>query len=235
MKVGLLICGEMPPAMHRKGITHPRLLKDWLGQSMPAKTTYKPYRTFAGNLPPRIDACDCYFVSGSRASLLDNKPWMKDLGNFLLVAAKAQIPVVGICFGHQVLAHALGGRVDRAQQWAAGLQQWRVVREEGWMRDCGKHLALLALHADQVVKLPPRSVRVATSDACPNGVFRIANHTIGLQGHPEFTPAVMRQIIKERAPDLGPELTGAALASLDEPTHSADMARWCTNFVTARA
>lgn len=235
MKVGLLICGDMPPAMHRGGITYPSLLKDWLSKDMPAATVYKPFRTFAGKLPPRVNACDCYFVSGSRASLLDNEPWMKDLCNFLLVAAKAQVPVVGLCFGHQILAQALGGRVGRTKHWVAGVQQWRVIREEGWMRDCGKRLTLPALYHDQVVKLPPRSVRVAASETCPNGVFRIANHTIGLQGHPEFTPTVMRKLLKARATDLGPELVATALTSLDTPNHSNDMARWCANFVTARA
>lgn len=235
MKVGLLICGEMPPAMHRKGITYPKLLKDWLGKNMPAKSVYKPYRVFASNLPTSVESCDCYFVSGSRASLTDNEPWMRDLCNFLLVAAKAQVPVVGICFGHQALAKALGGRVDRAKNWCAGFQEWRVVREEGWMRDCGKRLHLLSIHQDQVVKLPPRSVRIATSEACPNGVFRIANHTIGIQGHPEFTPQIMRKLIEANAKSIGKEAVAEALLKLEEPTNSADMARWCSSFVSTRA
>lgn len=235
MKVGLLICGEMPSAMHRSGITYPKLIKDWLGKHMPAKTTYKAYRAFAGSLPPSVDSYDCYFVSGSRASLTDNEPWMRELCNFLLVAAKAQVPTVGLCFGHQALAQSLGGRVAKAKQWCAGFQEWRVIRDEGWMRDCGKRLRLLSIHGDQVVKLPPRSVRIATSEVCPNGVFRIANHTIGIQGHPEFSPEIVKKLIKANEAKIGAAKARAAIASLSEPTHNADMARWCASFVSTRA
>ena len=233
LKYGLLICGEMPPAMHRRGITYARLLSNWLGAEAP-KASLRTYRAYAGKLPKTIEACDCYFVSGSRHSLLEGTPWIKALCNFLLVASKAQVPVVGICFGHQALAQSLGGRVKHRPDWNLGVCTWKVVREEGWMRECGRELSLLAINRDQIEKLPPRSVRVATKDDCPNGLFRIANHAIGMQGHPEFTPEIVEELIALRSDDIPPEQAKAALASLSKPTQSSNMASWCANFVSTR-
>ncbi len=235
MKIGLLICGKLPHALERRGMGYSRILQEWITQPR-SKHSFRTYRAYAGKLPPKVDACDCYFVSGSAASLVDREPWMVELSHFLLVAAKAQVPVVGLCFGHQVLAQALGGRATRAPKgWEIGLKSWKIVREEGWMRECGKKLTLLCIHEDQVNKLPPRSVRVASNDRCPNGLFRLANHAIGMQGHPEFTPEIFEEIVESRKDIFSKEVRAAALANLDQPTHAKDMARWCVNFVESRA
>ena len=235
MKIGLLICGRLPNAMERRGVNHARLLRDWLGPAA-GKATFRTFLAYSGKLPPKIDSCDCYFVSGSASSMVDREKWMVALCNFLLVAAKAQVPVIGICFGHQALAQALGGRAAIAPKgWELGVKSWKIVREEGWMRECSKKLTLLSIHRDQVVKLPPRSVRVASNDRCPNGLFRLANHAIGMQGHPEFTPEIFAELLETRKTLFSDEERKAALDSLDQPTHASDMARWCVNFVETRA
>ena len=235
MKIGLLICGKLPSALERRGTSHSRMLQDWLSP-VAHKCTFRPYRAYAGKLPPKVDTCDCYFVSGSASSILEREPWQKKLCNFLLVAAKAQVPVVGICFGHQALAEALGGRAAHAPKgWEVGVKTWKIVRDEGWMRECGKKLTLLSIHRDQVVKLPPRSVRVASRDRCPNGMFRLANHAIGIQGHPEMTNKVFTEILELRKSSFTDEERKEALESLEIPTQAKDMARWCVNFVETRA
>lgn len=152
----------------------------------------------------------------------------------MLIASKAQIPLVGICFGHQALAQSLGGRVKRRDTWNIGAVSWKVVREEGWMRECGRQLTLLSMNHDRIEKLPPRSVRVVTKEDCPNGLFRIANHAIGMQGHPEFTPEILEELIKIRSNDIPAEQRKAALASLTDTTHGSNMAHWCANFVATR-
>lgn len=234
MKIGLLICGKLPAPMERGGRGYVRLIEEWLGPHL-GNSTIKTYRAYEGKLPPKTDSCDSYFVSGSRASLLDNEPWMLRLTDFLLVAAKAQIPCFGLCFGHQALAKALGGNVKRTGRWELGVKTWKVIRDEGWLRECGKQLRLISIHTDQVSKLPPRSVRVATSPTCANGMFRLAGHAIGMQGHPEFTPAVFEEILKHRGKMFTPAEIEAALASLDQPCHAVEMAKWCMSFIEARA
>ena len=236
MKVGLLVCGKFSAALSRQGISHPNLIQEWLKVPASAKVSFRIFRAYEGKLPPKVDSCDSYFVTGSAASMLDREPWMLKLANFLLIAAKAQVPVVGLCFGHQVLAQALGGNVKRAAKgWEIGIKRWKVVRQEGWMRECGKFLTLPMIHRDQVSKLPPRSVRVAASERCANGVFRLANHAIGIQGHPEFPPALLGKLIEARKKELGADEYKAALATLDTATDAGQMAKWCMNFVTTRA
>ncbi len=110
-----------------------------------------------------------------------------------------------------------------------------MVRDEGWLRECGKKMSLISIHSDQVSKLPPRSVRVATSESCPNGLFRLAGHAIGMQGHPEFTPALFEEILSHRGRQFSKAEIKAALASLDTPCNEKEMAKWCMSFVEARA
>ena len=235
LKIGLLICGKLPSAIERRGISHARLIEDWLGPNVKGGD-FRTYRAFTGKMPPKINSCDCYFVSGSASSMLDQQPWQQELSNFLLVAAKAQVPVIGLCFGHQALAQALGGRVAKAPKgWELGIKSWKVIREEGWMRECGKKLTLPSIHRDQVVKLPPRSMRVASSERCANGLFRLANHAIGIQGHPEFPPEILGELIEIHTDLFDAKEKANALASLDQPTDAKDMSRWCANFVTVHA
>ena len=236
INVGLLVCGKFSGALSRSGVSHPNLIQDWLQVPASAKLNFRTYRAYEGRLPPKVESCDSYFVTGSPASMVDREPWMLKLASFLLIAAKAQIPVVGLCFGHQVLAQALGGNVKRAPSgWEIGIKKWKVVRQEGWMRECGKFLTLPMIHRDQVAKLPPRSVRVAASERCPNGVFRLANHAIGIQGHPEFTPELLGKLLTARRKDFSAVEYEAAMESLDTPTDAKEMSKWCMNFVTTRA
>ena len=235
MKIGILVCGKMPSPMERRGVTHAAMIENWLGLSAKG-LTFRRFRAYAGKLPPKVTSCDCYFVSGSPSSVPDREPWVLELCNFLLVAAKAQVPCIGLCFGHQALAQALGGRAAKAPKgWEVGVKTFKVVREEAWMRESGKSLTLLTINRDQVVKLPPRSVRVASSDRCPNALFRLANHAIGIQAHPEMTPEIFDELLTARESLFKPEELAAARASLDTPTDSEAMSRWCVNFVQTRA
>ena len=226
----------MPNSLEKKGVNYSRIIQEWLEPQSKVKITWKIYRALEGKLPPAVDSCDCYFVSGSRASLLDKDPWILKLTDFLLICAKAQIPVIGLCFGHQAVAKALGGQVVRAEEgWQIGVKSWKVIRDEGWIREAGKKLTLISLHEDQVSKLPPRSVRIATSEACPNGLFRLANHAVGIQGHPEFTPEIFTELVKSRADVFSKKERDAAIASLETPVDSHKLAKWCMNFVETRA
>ena len=123
--VGILEAGENLPELSPEfgtfGSWFERLLADAL-----APATFKVYRSYLGELPEAVSACDAYVITGSRASVNDPDQWIEDLGEFSRRAG-AEVPVVGVCFGHQLLHKVFGGRVERAAQgWGIGVHDYRV-------------------------------------------------------------------------------------------------------------
>lgn len=231
LKYGIIVCEDVSPPLRKLGYrTKARLYEDWI-KIADKDAKFKTYNAYKGSLPSKADECDAYIVTGSDCSVNEKQTWLAGLFNFLRITAKAQIPVIGIGFGHQAVAHALGGRVTKATNLSLGLVSWKLIRKEGWLAVEGKKLVLYACSSDQVVKLPSRSVRVAASTSCPNAVFRVANHSIGIQGHPEYNEKVINTLIDLQTSKLSADQLEAAKKSLTgEPTHSAEIANWAVHF-----
>lgn len=182
---------------------------------------------------PEPDACDGYVITGSRHSVYDDLPWIADLARFVARALERRRRVVGICFGHQLMAHFFGGETRAAEAgWCVGVQHSRVVAEAPWMDPPAANLRLLASHKDQVVRLPPGARRIAVGERCPEAGFELGD-VLTFQGHPEFTPAYAGALLDSREALLGERVYGAAKATLTEPTDSVLVARWMLNFLAA--
>jgi GMP synthase-like glutamine amidotransferase len=140
--------------------------------------------------------------------------------------------MVGVCFGHQIMAEALGGRVVQSDKgWGAGLHRYEVVRREPWM-DGEEEVAVPASHQDQVVVQPPNTEVVAQSSFTPYAALAWTDRpAISFQFHPEFTPEFARALIEKRY-DIVPE-PDAAMASLDAPNDNVRVAGWIRRFLKA--
>jgi len=194
---------------------------------------YQGYDVADGQFPDSVDVCDAYLITGSPKGVYDAYEWIAELGDFIREAYVAGKKLVGICFGHQILAHALGGHSQRSEKgWGLGLKEFDIYKKKDWMTTDLSQSSLHFVHQDQVVQLPPGAELLGGNDFCPNLFFTIEDQVLGIQGHPEFTAEIMHEIIDARRDIFGPELCGSAASSIDEgiPDNQI-LAEWISNFL----
>jgi GMP synthase-like glutamine amidotransferase len=233
MNIGLLECDHVAERFRHIAGDYREMFAALLGRYAPQLSlTY--FDACSGELPPSLDACDAYLCTGSRSSVYDEAGWIHALKDFVRRAHEAGKPLVGICFGHQMLAEALGGRVERAPQgWGVGVHQLEVVRAEAWMRPRQASCKLQFMHQDQVERLPENSVLLGQSDHCPVAMFRVGETMLGLQAHPEFPAAYSQALLADRAERIGAERLQAAQASLSQATDEGIVTSWIAEFLGA--
>lgn len=230
MRLGLLETGAPPEALRLRFGGYPRMFERLLGRDY----VYSTFDVQAGRLPDRAEENEAYIVTGSSCGVYDPLPWIEDLKAWL-VEAKGRARLVGICFGHQVMAEAFGGRVIKAPQgWAVGLHTYRMVRREPWT-DGAATISIPVSHQDQVVELPPAAEVVACSDFTLFAVLAYRDQpAISFQCHPEFEPAFAEALIEARR---GTRFSNAeadrAVESLRRPNDRPRVAGWIRNFLAA--
>ncbi len=183
-----------------------------------------PYDVDHGEIPGGPEECDAWITTGSRHSVNDDEAWIRDLEGFVREAAATRAPFVGICFGHQLIAKALGGRVAKAEQgWGVGLKEVAVRDGLG----LGESYRILNSHQDQVVTLPPGGEVLGWNEHCPVSMLRVGDNMIGIQGHPEFEPGYSLALMASRRGTVIPEpVVDAGIASLEEPPDRDLIGKW---------
>lgn len=233
MHIGILQTDAVRPEYIDEYGDYPDMFRRLL--SIGEGVTFTTYDVEHGEYPARIDECDGYVMTGSKRSVYDDEPWIRRLQEFVVTLHETRTRLVGVCFGHQMVAQALGGLAEPADAgWLVGIQHNDVIREEGFMSPpLPQGFNLVSSHKDQVTKLPPGAELLATSEACPNAMFRIGDHILTVQGHPEFLKAYSRELMTLRAEILGEEKVAEGMASLEGETDDAIFARWMLNFLAA--
>ena len=224
MKVGLLECddvvGRFPEVRGGYREMFAALLPDF---------RFRYYEAHRGQLPTSASECDAWMCTGSKYSVYDGSRWMADLAAFIRSLDK---PYVGICFGHQMLAHAMGGEVAKAKQgWGVGVLPLEILKKESWMEPPMREVRIQHMHQDQVQKLPENSVLLGRSAHCEVGMFRIGETMLGIEGHPEFTVEYGAALINARRPQIGAQ-TDRALNSLKEKSDGPVVGRWIERFLS---
>lgn len=222
--VGLLLCDHLDDEVAAVDGDYTEL---YPAAFAPAGVELHIFDVTAGDLPASTGDFDGWLVSGSRRSAYEDADWIPELRDLVRTLAEEERPTVGVCFGHQVAALALGGEVARATGgWGVGAREFEVVAPAPWMeRDAGSFRILMS-HQDQVVRLPADAELVASADYCPVGAYRIGDRLFCVQGHPEFTRGVSRTLTVRRREVLGGEVADAALRSLEHPLDHDRVVGW---------
>ena len=225
MKIGILETGRPPGQLSEQFGDYPAMFGPLLGP----KFDIESFDVQAGELPQDPAAHGAYLITGSPAGVYDPLPWIAPLQQFIRTAKDTRL--VGICFGHQIMAQALGGHVEKSDKgWGAGLHHYSILRPEPWMDKPVAEIAAPASHQDQVIAQPPRTDVVAASAFTPfAGLAWTDRPAISFQFHPEFSPAFAKALIEQRF-DVVPD-PEAAIASLDAPNDNATIAGWIRNFL----
>jgi GMP synthase-like glutamine amidotransferase len=230
MKLGILETGHPPRALQPQFGDYPGMFRALLGETA---YDYRTYRAKDGELPGAVTDCEAWLITGSPAGVYDERPWIAPLLDFLR-AAKGRAALVGICFGHQAMAQAFGGRVEKASRgWVLGLQSYGVARREPWMDGVASFRAA-ASHQDQVVELPPEARLLAGNEFTPYGMLAYGQDAWSLQLHPEFAPGYARALVEPEGDPYVVAAREAALRSYDEPDDRFRVAEWIRAFL-ARA
>jgi GMP synthase-like glutamine amidotransferase len=230
LKIGILTTGAPPPELIAPFGDYPAMFRRLLGDAY----AYADFDVAAGALPAVPQDCDAYVITGSAASAYDDVDWVHRLKDFLR-SAKGEVPLVGICFGHQVMAEAFGGRVEKSPSgWGIGLHVYDVRERRLWM-DGASQIRVPASHQDQVVEAPGAAV-LAANAFCPLGMLDWGQAAISLQLHPEFDPAYAQALIETRRSRRIPEEAAqAAIDSLEGPDDRARVAGWIRRFLEGAA
>jgi len=236
MLIGILKTGNVNPDLAARHGQYQDMFAGLLGAADP-ELRFRTYDTVAGEIPASPTECDAWLITGSRHGVYDDLPWIEPLKAFLRAARAAGQPIIGICFGHQILAEALGGKAVKSEKgWGVGVHDYTVVRRPGWMAEAPERIAVHAMHQDQVIEVPEDATVLAASPFCEFAMLAYgdpeAPDAISIQPHPEFAADFARELLETRVGTVVPgEIAGPALASFGREVHDRDFARWCASFL----
>ena len=233
MKIGLLACDFVNPEFLEISGTIPQMFADLISQTK-IDADWKVYQVWEGEIPSSTDECEAWFISGSRKSIYEEEDWIKYFGEVVTNLHADKRKTVGICFGHQIIAQALGGEVQCSDRgWGIGVKEIEMTTQEPWMQSSLKKVKMLFTHQDQVEKLPPGARLLGSAEHCPHAIFAMGNHILAFQSHPEYSRAYLRALIQSREAIIDQPIFQAGLESLEKAPHRTEPAAWLQHFLTS--
>ncbi|MFK7976091.1 MAG: GMP synthase [Halioglobus sp.] len=233
MKIGILKADTVRPEWVEEHGEYPDMFRRLLAEQ-DALVTYCVYDVEHERYPSDIDEVDAYLLTGSKRSVYEDEPWIHRLAEFVRTLHARKKTLVGICFGHQMVAHALGGKVERsAKGWGVGAQHYQITPnpQATWLDDGEDMFSLLASHEDQVI-VPAQGASVVGGSAfCENAACQVGDHILTFQGHPEFSASYARTLATLRKERIGDERYSYAMATVDNPVEGDRVARWMLSFM----
>lgn len=189
------------------------------------------FNVVEGCYPEADQAYDAYLITGSKADSFGTDGWILTLREYLLSRYQNGDRLIGICFGHQLLALMLGGKTERAAQgWGIGVNRYQLLEQPEWMSPALESLDMLVFHQDQVTELPDNATLLASSAFCPNAAYSIGDQVLCFQAHPEFVDDYELALLNLRREFLGEARYQQALASMSQPHQGVVVAEWMLRF-----
>ncbi|MBG89146.1 MAG: GMP synthase [Verrucomicrobiales bacterium] len=228
LRVGILQCDEVHEDLRGEFGDYPEMFISELGRLRP-DWSFPVFRLFEGVFPKR-SSCDGYITTGSSFGVNDAKGWIRQLEEFVRKLSEGAVPYVGICFGHQLLARALGGRVAPAEVgWGVGIHS--CSHAPASIPGLPAESKLLVSHQDQVTELGEGTSVIGGSEFCPHGWIRFGDHMLGIQGHPEFSKPYAKALMDLRRELIGEEAYQNGTESLGRDTDSGQVFELIVRFI----
>ena len=228
MRLTILETGIAPAGLADIHGTYGDMFERMLAPFFPDLAARK-IRVYEGEPLPQDLTADGYLLTGSPAGVYEPHEWIPPLEEFVRKVAEAGLPQVGICFGHQLMAQAFGGRVEKAAQgWGVGVHTYDVSEAAPVSR---ARISCALSHQDQVTAIPEGAAVLGGSGFCPNGVLAYAQGpALSFQMHPEFEHDFAKALLRLRADRIPAAVSEPALSSLDHDTDRELMAEWIADF-----
>lgn len=232
MNIGLLQCDHVREEFQNIASDYSDMFRQFFAEHIP-EIELTVYDVCHGELPNNVDLHDGYITTGSSHSVYEDIDWIHQLASFVRQLNEHQKKLVGICFGHQMIAHALGGRVERAESgWGIGIKSSEVKSTKAWMQPVQQEYNLLLSHQDQVMTLPPNGEVLAGNAHCPISMFGVGEHFLGIQAHPEFTVDYADALMQVRVDRIGQSTIDDAQSTLSRQQDDTEIAQWIHRFLS---
>lgn len=229
--IGLLETGLPPEEFDGTYGSYPQMFIDLLSAEDDT-LQFKTYAILAGEYPASADECDAWLITGSKHGVYEDHAWIPPLTQHIQDAYQANIPLVGICFGHQLIAQALGGTVVKSEKgWSLGVATYQLDNAPAWFNSTETEFAIQAYHQDQVIEPPEGAQTVAGSDFCPHAALVYGDRAISFQGHPEFSADYTKALLESRRASLPPAQSQQAIDGIHTPIQRAQVAKWIVTFL----
>jgi GMP synthase-like glutamine amidotransferase len=240
MKILIIEPGLPPAPLKAESGFYPAMFKRLVSSEIKG-AHYDVCSVICGDKLPNAGEYDGIVILGSPHSVYEDLPWINELVGFVKNAANHKIPQIGICFGHQLIAKAMGGYVAKAPQgWGIGRHSYEISHEnisDFCPEICKnkKALNLLVSHQDQVLEKPEAAKVVAASDFTPNAVLHYeAQNILSCQAHPEFNSSFAYELIASRRGTRFPEeFADKALSDINEPVDGTLLAQMIAGHLKA--
>lgn len=234
MKLCILENDDLSPDVVPIHVRYGTMFERLFRQAGAVDWQFDVFHTPAQEYPDSFDSYDAVLLTGSKADSFSDEPWVVELRRRVTGLLEQKKKLLGICFGHQLIAICLGAKVGRAPQgWGVGRMSYDWHAADLPLAPGDNKMSLLVSHRDQVLELPENAVLLASNAHCPVAGYAVGEEVFCVQGHPEFVPDYSEYLMTKRRQILGEDLYGAGLKSLSQAHDGLQVARMMMAFVEA--
>lgn len=231
MRIGLINCDPLTPQVRSQYGDYSTMFAD-LFALVTSDIVWSVFDATLEQLPSNAHECDAYLITGSHFGVQDQESWIQTLTDFVQTLWEEQIKTIGICFGHQLMAYALGAQVERAPTgWGLGVVETTIIIPQKWMHPRQHTFHVYVSHQDQVLTLPSKGLCLANTSQCPYAVIQYGKTFLSFQGHPEFNQNYAKFLIDKRKALFTPSTYTNFINSLGQNVDTKLLANWMLHFI----